>query len=122
MKIQLILDRDSHLDTIHSTGVWTRGQTKEVDDLTAKRLLKHGDTWAESEADATGKIEGKREKPDDSKMQQTYDLINAMVEKDQVRDFIKTQFNLPVDMRSYRTLDGIKTYAIQLADQYGVLA
>lgn len=124
MKIQYISTRPIHVDGLHGTGEWLVGDIKEVDEETARRLLRHVDVFAAGDVKAkvTGVVEAPavKETNEADKMQETYDLI-ATMQKDALRSFIKSQFNRNVDMRQHKDIGTLRNLAIQLTDQYGVL-
>jgi hypothetical protein len=123
MKIKYISTRETHTDDLYKTGDWAIGETKEVPDDVARKLVRHPDVWSISDEKPTGTviIEGEKEDNEMLKAQATYELINGM-EKDALQSFIKTQFNRNVDMRQYKDVGKLRALATQLTDQFGVLA
>lgn len=122
MKVKYIFPRNDHMDNLYKTGSWDFGESKEVPDDVAKKLLVHYDSYVASTDNPTEKVVIKpvAETQDNSQIQDTYDLINAM-EKPALKTYIKTQFNRNVDMRQYKEVGSLRKYATQLTDQYGTL-
>lgn len=120
--VRYVLNRENHVDTNYGTGAWAIGETKAIPRGVATKMLKHADVYEISDDAVTSEvIEKEDELPDNSKAQETYDMINAM-EKDALKTFIKTQFNRDIDMRKHKEVATLRALATQLTDQYGTLA
>lgn len=118
--IKCILERDRHEDTIYKTGAWNTGEVKNVPDDVAKKMLRHADVYVaatakESKGAEAVVIEPTKELSD--KTQDAYDAI-AKMGKEAIRTFVKSNFNMPVDLR--KPEPQLRAYAIQLVDQYGL--
>ena len=121
MKIKCIQIRPNHYDHIYGTGNWKLNETKEVPDEVARRMLNHPDVYVKSDAKKAEPVEiENRYKPEDSKVQKAYDLIDSMG-KDALKTFIKQQFNLDVDLRNFPELYKLRQYATQQLDLVGML-
>ncbi len=114
------MGREGHEDHIHGTGRWAVGEVKSVPADIASKLLRHEDVYERVEIDAPAAEVQSKEPSDNDKIHETYDMVNAMRSKQQVSDFIKTQFQRDVAPDSMK-LDDMKKLAIQLVDQYGTL-
>ena len=120
MNVQYISERPSHVDNLYKTGEWETGETKEVPDDVGRRMVKHADVYSVSRVAATSRVVIKQDEPtEQEKMQETYDLVNAMTE-DSIRTFVKTQFNRSLDGR-IKDIGKLRAAAINLVDMYGVL-
>lgn len=122
LPIRYIANREAHSDNLYSTGIWQVGETKAIPRSIANKMLKHPDVYEISDDPVVSATVAEEDKSPDNreKMQETYDMVNAM-EKDAIKSFIKTQFNLDVDLRKHKEVATLRAYAIRLADQYGML-
>ena len=121
MNVQNISQRPGHTDNIYGTGQWDIGEIKDVPDDLAKRLLKHTDVYVK----ATGKLKDVpkvniAQPTPDEPLQEIYDSVKNM-NRDQMRDFVQTKFNLKLDMRKFPTDDSLREHALMLVNQYGVV-
>lgn len=116
--IKCVSPRPNHTDLIYKTGDWKEGETKNIDNDLARKMLRHVDVYVKSDEKAATKAVVVPEKaPEPDKMQETYDLI-ATLEKEAIQTFVKNNFNRGVDMRL--SVANLRAYAIQLTDQYGL--
>jgi hypothetical protein len=118
--VKCISIRELHEDTLYKTGAWLAGDVKKVPDDLAKKMLRHKDVFATASAkEAKGAEEVVIEPPkeENDEVQQAYDAINQM-NKEQIKTFVRTKFNMPVDLRKPETQ--LRAQAIQLVDRFGL--
>jgi hypothetical protein len=119
MLIQCISTRDSHEDTIYGTGMWTFGEVKEVPDDLGKKMARHADVYVPSTStgEAVAKVNLTPVHTGEP-LQEIYDNLFNMTDE-QLREFIKSKYNVPASKRQYPTVDSVRAFARQLVDQYG---
>lgn len=119
MLIQSISTREPHEDTLYGTGNWQFGEIKDIPDDLGKKMLRHSDVYIP--ASATGEAVAKVNLTPvhtGEPLQEIYDNLLNMTDE-QLREFIKTKYNVPASKRQYPTVDAVRAYARQLVDQYG---
>ncbi len=122
--IKYIGKRETYREGTYGSGiVFTKGQTINIeDDDLARKLLRHpdqyerGDTKQAVETTAS-KAKDTTSKEDDDPLQETRDAI-ATMNKGAIKDFVKTRFNVDVDMTN--KVGELRMQAIGLLDQYGL--
>lgn len=67
--VEYVGKRETYTDNLFGTGDWKRGEVKPVHDLTARKMLRHADQYAEPKAKAP--VETKTEAQTDSKTEPT---------------------------------------------------
>ena len=129
LPVAYIGQADAWHDHIYGTGLYfSKGQTRMVEHLTAKKLLKHIDLFAEGEVKGAEKKETadliqKAEKTLQEEQNQVSELFDVYTTLDQMdkaslQKFIKDNFNQDVDGRSSEL--NLREKAKQLIDQFGL--
>ena len=116
--IKYIGARAEYTDGTYGTRIhWLRGESKMVPTDKAVKMLRHPDVYVAGDAGApTPGVPGEPDKEDD--VQDMRDAIASMG-KDAVIQYAQTKFNMKLDKR--QSVEGLRTAAIQLVDQYGAL-
>jgi hypothetical protein len=111
-----------HEDTIYGTGSWAFGQIKDVPDDVGKKMERHQDVYIKAPP-SDEKVQKVNLTPSSTgePLQEIYDNLLNMTDE-QLRDFVKTKFNVPASKRSYPNVESVRQYARQLVDQYGAPA
>lgn len=125
-RVVFIFPRDEHKDTLYGTGHWSFGQAKEVDELTAARLLRHPDTYREAgheDAEPTETIEvGPPEKKtqEDEDRERVQDVLDSLrtMDKESLRLFSERNFQLKIDGR--KSEESIRSDVERMIHQYGM--
>jgi len=122
--IKYIGKRDPHTEGAYGSKIVFRlGETINVDDGLAKKLLKHPDVYAlgaEEGATEAVSVETKQEKQDgdtEEDLQAARDLV-ANMDKDALATYAKTNFSIDVDKR--KGVDKLRAQVSGLIDQYGI--
>ena len=120
MNIQCISMRPNHIDVIYGTGVWEMGEVKEVPDDLGKKMMQHPDVYTKQEpVPGAPIIKVKATILNEDPLQEFYDSLAAM-NKEQMKTFIETKYNLKLDMRQFPTEQRIRDHARMLVEQYGL--
>lgn len=124
--VQYVGKTDEYLDALYGTGLWVRGQVKAVVTEAAAKMLVHGDQYtranletaapASEEPETVGQVAGDHER-DDSPEQSVRDTI-ARMDRDGLREFIVTNYRVPVDGRLGAS--ALREQAVRLVDQFGI--
>lgn len=118
--IKYIGKRPTYREGAYGSGiVFEAGQTIEVDDALATKLLRHKDVYVRGDvSESTGQNDSVSPKLDEveDKTQEQRDAIMSM-DKDAIEQFCKTNFRVDVDRR--KSVDNLRQVAIGLIDQFG---
>ena len=116
--------RPEYKDALYDTGMWTRGQVKEVPDAVAHKMTKHADVYSEVHSGAEREeskgvivVEEKEKPPEDNHDQNAVDAVQAMDSKDALADYAKINFGQTVPKTM--TVENMKQRIITMIGQYG---
>lgn len=123
--VKYVGPRESYKDGLFGTGmVFERGQTRMVPSAVALQMFRHPGVYVPGEVPQasqvvaqvpTGKVP---QPPEEERLQEVRDSVNAMTEKAAVEAFVKQHFQIDIDKR--KGLQALKEHALQLVDQYGI--
>lgn len=129
LPVAYIGQADAWHDHIYGTGLYfSKGQTRMVEHLTAKKLLKHIDLFAEGEAKGAEKQETAKltqqaeqaQKDEEAQLDELFDVYTNLdqMDKASLQKFIKDNFNQDVDGRLSEMK--VREQAKMLVDQFGL--
>ncbi|MFM7012179.1 MAG: hypothetical protein ACKO0Z_23100 [Betaproteobacteria bacterium] len=122
--IKYIGHRKTYREGAYGSGIiFTQGETVSVDDDIAVKLLRHKDVYVLGDAEESTTafaVESSNKKDDDEQEQENQDQrdVIAAMNKDALKAFAKTHFQIDVDSR--KSVENIRAQVIGLVDQYGV--
>lgn len=121
--IKYIGHRKTYREGAYGSGIiFTQGETVSVDDDLAFKLLRHKDVYVlgDAEESTTAVVVESSNKKDDDQEQESQDQrdVIAAMNKDALKAFAKTHFQVDVDSR--KSVENIRAQVIGLVDQYGV--
>jgi hypothetical protein len=118
--IKYIGKRDSYTDGLYGTRItWNRGDTKDVPDDIAAKMLKHPDQYVSGKAkdSAPTVIATPPVKDTEDELQSARDMI-ANMEKDSLVEFAMTNYRQHIDKR--KSTENLRIEVTTLVDQYGI--
>jgi len=119
--VKYIGHRLNFVDVIYGTGLaFEPGQTINVDDAIARKMLKHADVYVpgdEAEAETTAKVESTKPTDDPDPDQTVRDSI-ANMNKASLVDYAKIHFQADLDKRM--SVADMRAKVTGLFDQFGV--
>lgn len=118
--IKYIGKRDSYTDGLYGTRIqWNRGETKDVPDEIALKMLKHPDQYiAGKQKDSTPTPEIKvAEAETEDDLQLARDII-ANMEPEALDSYANQHFGQKLDMR--KSVGNLRTEVTRMVDQYGL--
>ncbi|HNG55300.1 MAG TPA: hypothetical protein PKK30_16650 [Nitrospira sp.] len=124
--VEYIGKTDEYFDALYGTGMWEKHKVKEVVSDVARKMLEHPDQYVEADItglglfDASAKPVGEiknRQEEDDSREQHARDAI-ARMEKDDLKQFVMTNFRVSIDGRI--GVEKMREKAVELVDRFGI--
>lgn len=118
--VKYIGHRQKFSDVIYGSGIaFAPGQTVNVDDAIARKMLKHADVYERGDmAEADAPVSAPKNPSDDEDPDQTARDAIANMSKDALVTYAKTTFSVDLDKRS--SVGDMRTKVTGLYDQYGV--
>ncbi len=124
--VEYIGKTDEYLDALYGTGLWLKGQIKEVLGEAAKKMLEHPDQYVEVDIEAldiasppagpVGEIKAKQE-DEDSPEQRARDAV-ALMGRDELKQFVLNNYRINVNGRL--GVEKMREQAVRLIDQFGM--
>jgi len=123
LPVEYIGRRPEIKDCIYNTGLWLKGQVKNVPVALAQKMAKlHIDVYAlVSDAPVVGDIEVKVEDNSEEiiRDQDARDHVENMNELGSIKDFIKRNFNQELP-HTIKKIETAKERAVELIDRFGM--
>jgi hypothetical protein len=129
VQVEYIGPRENYRDPLYETGIWVKGQKKNVPVPTAMNMLRHPDVFKQAakvdvpttpvetvQVPQQPKEDGKRS--EEERMQDFRDQVSRM-DLDQVKQFVKTNFNGKT-LHHNIGLEKARVEAVKLIDQFGI--
>jgi len=117
--IKYIGKRDSYTDGLYGTRItWNRGDTKDVPDEIAAKMLKHPDQYVSGKAKDSAPVEIAKPhvKYTEDELKAARDSI-ANMEKDSLIDFAMTHYRQHIDKR--KSTEKLRIEVTNMVDQFG---
>lgn len=120
--VKYIGHRKTYREGCYGSGlIFTQGETINVDDALAQKLLRHPDVYAPGSTDEAVKTApsvSEVAKPDDEEQKQDMRDSIANMTKTALESFAKTHFSVDLDKR--KSVGDLRTQVTGLFDQFGL--